>query len=145
MKAIVIIYEGTIPQKKQVESLLESAEFITGDASVSILDQEKLASMVVSSVKPPKIHTDDGDNAAIYIAGMCRDTTNISKLSVDVITHLNDSVRRPSPELDAFVKSCSIIAQKNPISVRVRKNYKFNNDTIDVITKLYQAWNNGQD
>lgn len=144
MKAIVIIYKGETPLKSEIDKIVNNAEFIKGDATVHIVSEKKLAGMLVSSAKQPKINTEEGDSAAIYVAGMCRDTTDITTLSIDVITNLTKSVTNPSPELEAFVRACSTIAQRNPISLDIRKKYDITDNTIEVITRLYQAWANGQ-
>lgn len=144
MKAIVIIYKGETPLKSEVDKIVNESSFITGDATVHIVSEKKLAGILVGTAKPPKVNTEEGDAAAIYVAGICRDTTDITKLSIDIISNLTKSITKPSPETEAFVRACSTIAQRNPISLDVRKKYDITDNTIEVITRLYQAWANGQ-
>lgn len=143
MKAIVIIYNGVAPSKSQLDRLIEECPFIVGTATVSSVSEEQLTKLLVQSVRPPKLDTEDGDHAAAFIAGTVRDVKDISKLTFDVITKLNDFTRDHTRENDAFVRACSIISQKKPISLNAREKYGFNNETIEIITRLYQAWNNG--
>ena len=143
MRAVVIIYNGVAPSREQLNRLIEESPFIVGTATVSAVAEEQLTKLLVQSVRPPKLNTEDGDHAAAFIAGTVRDVKDVSKLTFDIITKLNDFTRDHSRENDAFVRACSIIAQRKPISIEARNKYGFNNETIEIITRLYQAWNNG--
>lgn len=141
MKAIVILYEGSTPTKKQLEAMLERATFVEDSTRVKVetLNFSKMCGILASSVKPSgSTITEDGDAAVVYLAGMCRDIKNIGKLSIDIIKGLNGYERG---ETDiAFVNACSYLAQGYPVSPDTAKKYGFTTNTRNIIKQLYNAW-----
>lgn len=142
-KAIVILYEGSTPTRGTIKEMLECASFIADKSTVKVetLGFQKLCGILANSVKAPvKVVTEDGDSAVIYLAGKCRDITNVGKLATDIIKGLNAFSQTDNVCDEAFVRACSLLAQESAVSVSVAKKYGFTSATRDIITQLYRAW-----
>lgn len=143
-KAIVILYDGTAPNRKQLKAMLEQASFIEDQSTVRIetIGFSKLCKILAESVTAPanvtrNAHTENGDSSVIYLAEYCRDISSIDKLAVDIIKGLTDHGADP-----AFMASCSFIAQGSPVSAKIAKKYGFTETTRSIITQLYNSWLN---
>lgn len=143
-KAIVILYDGTTPNRKQLKAMLEQASFIEDQSTVKVetIGFSKLCKILAESVTSPatvskNTHTENGDSSVIYLAEYCRDISSIDKLAVDIIKGLTDHGADP-----AFMASCSFIAQGSPVSAKIAKKYGFTETTRSIITQLYNSWLN---
>lgn len=141
MKALVIFYEGVLPSRHEVESLIDRASFITGKVDFVPFEEDKLAGLVVKACSAPKITVEDGNNAVIVIAGMC--SMKPLEFAIDIMKHLNDPDLHETESGTAFLKACSLLSKtvkEVPVSKGVAEKYGFTPAHRECLRNLYKAY-----
>ena len=141
MKALVIFYEGVIPNRHEVNKVIDSASFITGKASFVPFEEDKIAGIVVKSCNAPKITVEDGDNSVVVLAGMC--DMGSFQFGIDIMKHLNDPSIHQTESGTAFLKACSLLAKtakEVPVSRETADKYGFTVKHRECVRNLYKAY-----
>lgn len=146
MKALVIFYDGNTPTTVDVQNLAENASFITGKCEVVPFSADKIAGMLVSSCKAPKVDVESGDDAVTIIVGLTDMSTFVS-FSSSIIELFRKAENNFDDTAKVFLKACSILSQPDiaaPISSEVARKYGFTYAMRDTIRQFYKHWNNGK-
>lgn len=146
MKAIVIMYEGTVPTQYEAEQLIKAATFIKGNGRITPFEEDGLAGLIAKSCIPPKFHAEDGNSAVITIAEICDLSCEPYKFSTSVILHLTNREFKRTENGKAFVKACSLLSRPDdevPVDSNIAKKYGFNAAHRDCIRTLYKHYLEG--
>ena len=146
MKAIVIIYDGTVPTQYEAEQIIKAATFIKGNGSITPFEEDSIAGLIAKSCIPPKFHVEDGNSAVITIAEVCDLSREPYKFATSVIFNLTNKEFKKTENGKAFVKACSLLSKSDnevPVDPRVANEYGFNAAHRDCIRTLYKHYLEG--
>lgn len=142
MRALIVFYTGSAPHEGVAESI-GTLSFVDSVIQVNAISDNKLADIIVNATKSPKKNTEDGDNAALFIAGAVRSMSNPT-LSFDVIKYLTTFEKDHSDDMaSTFVRAASIIAQGSPVSQEIATKTGLTKSARNTISTLYDSWKNG--
>lgn len=130
------MYKGRKPSSSEIEcisNVLESAR--VGELQVKVFTESSIAKLLAETSVEPSLHTEDGDAAVAYIAGIVK-KMDIPELSIAIIRNFN----KTGDTWEAFRRAIATIASGSAVSREIASKYGFTKDVRDVITDLYNAW-----
>lgn len=135
MYALVILYQGDLPTRKELEGAIDNMSFIRVATSVNTIDAADVARLLVRSIRAPQLSNEEGDNAITVLAGL----TDMNNDCI-FVTQIFEGLKHHD---EAIVRACSILAQGNPYSKDVANRYHFTEDKLRIIKQFHNEYNNG--
>lgn len=135
MYALVILYQGELPTRTELERAIDDMPFVRCATSVNTIDAANVAKLLVRSIKAPQLSNEEGNNAITVLAGL----TDMNNDCI-FVTQIFEGLKHHD---EAIVRACSILAQGNPYSKDVANRYHFTEDKLRIIKQFHNEYNNG--